>query len=155
MCLNLLNFPKFLLEEAGNAILDVITGAYNPAGRLVVTWYTGNEQLPPMVNYSMVNRTYRYMVAKPQFYFGYGLSYTTFEYSALSVSPASVKPCGTVVVTFSVQNSGKLAGDEVSQVYVSFQVSTYSTYTCPVKLVLLGVSTGSVVTSGSGQHIHC
>ncbi len=111
------------LAEAGNAILDVITGVYNPAGRLVVTWYTGNEQLPPMVNYSMVNRTYRYMAAKPQFYFGYGLSYTTFGYSGLSISPGSVKPCGTVSVKFSVQNMGMITGDEVTQVYTSFQVS--------------------------------
>ena len=117
-------FPLFLppSTEAGNAILDVITGEYNPSGHLVVTWYTGNEQLPPMVNYSMVNRTYRYMVARPQFYFGYGLSYTTFEYSSLSITPASVKPCESVVVKFSVQNTGKINGDEVTQVYVSFQV---------------------------------
>ena len=72
--------------EAGNAIYDVLTGEYNPAGRLAVTWYTGNEQLPPMVDYTMVNRTYRYMAATPQYYFGYGLSYTTFQYSSLSVS---------------------------------------------------------------------
>ena len=71
--------------EAGNAVLSVLTGDFNPAGRLVVTWYTGNEQLPPMVNYSMVNRTYRYMVSKPQYHFGYGLSYTNFSYSALVV----------------------------------------------------------------------
>lgn len=77
-----------------------------------------------MVNYSMVNRTYRYMTAKPQFYFGFGLSYTTFEYSSLLISPASVKPCGTVAVVFSVQNTGKLVGDEVTQVYASFKVST-------------------------------
>ena len=71
--------------EAGNAVLSVLTGEFNPAGRLVVTWYTGNEQLPPMVSYSMVNRTYRYMVDKPQYHFGYGLSYTTFSYSSLKV----------------------------------------------------------------------
>ena len=73
------------ITEAGNAVLSVLTGEFNPAGRLVVTWYTGNEQLPPMVSYSMVNRTYRYMVDKPQYHFGYGLSYTTFNYSSLMV----------------------------------------------------------------------
>ena len=73
------------ITEAGNAVLSVLTGEFNPAGRLVVTWYTGNEQLPPMVSYSMVNRTYRYMVDKPQYHFGYGLSYTTFNYSSLTV----------------------------------------------------------------------
>ena len=72
-------------SESGNAVLSVLTGEFNPAGRLVVTWYTGNGQLPPMVSYSMVNRTYRYMVDKPQYYFGYGLSFTTFNYSDLVV----------------------------------------------------------------------
>lgn len=64
----------------------MVSGLYNPAGRTVVTWYTGVGQLPPMVSYSMVNRTYRYMVDTPMYYFGYGLSYTTFQYSNLNVS---------------------------------------------------------------------
>ena len=70
-------------------MLSVLTGDFNPAGRLVVTWYTGNEQLPPMVSYSMLNRTYRYMVDTPQYYFGYGLTYTLFNYSGLVVSMSS------------------------------------------------------------------
>ena len=81
-CMYTFKFPN---AECGNAVLSVLTGEFNPAGRLVVTWYTGDEQLPSMVSYSMVNRTYRYMVDKPQYYFGYGLSYTTFNYSALVV----------------------------------------------------------------------
>jgi hypothetical protein len=79
------SFILLPIIEAGNAVLSVLSGEFNPAGRLVVTWYTGNEQLPPMVSYSMVNRTYRYMVDKPQYHFGYGLSYTTFNYSSLTV----------------------------------------------------------------------
>ena len=79
------SFICLSILEAGNAVLSVVSGEFNPAGRLVVTWYTGNEQLPPMVSYSMVNRTYRYMVNKPQYHFGYGLSYTTFNYSSLTV----------------------------------------------------------------------
>ena len=74
----------FILE-AGNAVLDILTGAHNPSGRVVVTWYAGDNQLPYMTDYSMVNRTYRYMEGKPMFYFGYGLSYTTFTYSDLKV----------------------------------------------------------------------
>ena len=84
--LNLLTYIIFPTTEMGNALLDVITGAYNPSGRLVVTWYTNDDQLPPMISYSMVNRTYRYMEGKPMFYFGYGMSYTTFNYSNFMVS---------------------------------------------------------------------
>jgi beta-glucosidase len=76
-------------QEAGNAIRDVLTGAYNPAGRLSVTWYTGNDQLPNMTDYNMSaspGRTYRYLTTPPLYYFGYGLSYTTFQYSDLAVS---------------------------------------------------------------------
>jgi len=111
-------------QEAGNAIYDVLIGEYNPAGRLAVTWYTGIGQLPDMVDYTMVNRTYRYMKATPQYYFGYGLSYTTFQYSSLSITPSDFMPCKTVEVKFSVVNTGQVAGDEVTQVYISFKNAT-------------------------------
>lgn len=74
-----------IILEMGNALMDVMNGTYNPSGRLVVTWYTGDDQLLPITNYTMVNRTYRYLQEPPMYYFGYGLSYTTFSYSNLKV----------------------------------------------------------------------
>ena len=77
--------------EAGNALVDVLFGQFNPAGRLSVTWYTGNDQLPSMTDYNMRSqpgRTYKYLTTAPLYKFGYGLSYTTFKYSGLSVSNA-------------------------------------------------------------------
>ena len=111
-------------QEAGNAILDVVSGLYNPAGRTVVTWYTGVGQLPPMVSYSMVNRTYRYMVDTPMYYFGYGLSYTTFQYSNLNIATTSITPCNQATLQVTVTNTGKVAGDEVVQVYMTFKNAT-------------------------------
>ena len=77
-------------EEGGTAIADTLSGKNNPAGRLPVTFYTGVSQLPNFESYSMQNRTYRYFRAKPLYPFGYGLSYTTFAYSDLSVPLAPV-----------------------------------------------------------------
>ena len=92
----------------------------NPAGRLPVTFYTGVDQLPPFEDYSMKNRTYRYFEGTPLYPFGYGLSYTTFSYSdlALPTSPCAAGQPMTAEVT--VTNTGKLAGDEVAQLYLSF-----------------------------------
>jgi beta-glucosidase len=107
-------------EEGGAAIAETLSGKNNPAGRLPVTFYTGVEQLPPFGDYSMNNRTYRYFKGTPLFPFGYGLSYTTFTYSGLTLPKNSIKAGDPLVVEVTVNNTGKREGDEVAQLYLSF-----------------------------------
>jgi beta-glucosidase len=106
-------------EEEGHGLADVLFGDYSPAGRLNQTWPTGDAQLPPMMDYNIRHgRTYMYSKEKPLYAFGYGLSYTAFEYEDLSLSAPGVKADGKVDVTVKVKNVGKRAGDEVVQMYV-------------------------------------
>ena len=105
-------------EQGGNAIADVLFGNYNPAGRLPVTFYKSLEQLPPFSEYSMKNRTYRFMNSEPLYRFGDGLSYTTFEYTNLHPSKNEIKPGESINVSVDVRNTGQLAGDEVVQLYM-------------------------------------
>ncbi len=104
-------------EQGGNAVAEVLFGDYNPGGRLPVTFYASDSDLPPFTDYSMKNRTYRYFTGKPLFAFGHGLSYTTFGYGAPTLSPDSVNGAGEFNITVKVTNTGKRAGDEVVQVY--------------------------------------
>jgi len=105
-------------QAGGNAIADVIFGDYNPAGRLPVTVYKSVNDLPPFEDYNMKNRTYRYFTGEPLYRFGYGLSYTTFEYSGLKVKNNN-KAGSPVQVSVNVKNTGQREGEEVVQVYVS------------------------------------
>ena len=106
-------------QELGNALGDVIFGDYNPAGRLVQTWPKSLDQLPPMMDYNIRNgRTYMYFKGDPLYPFGYGLSYTSFEYSKLKLSGSSVPANGAITVRFDVTNTGKRDGEEVIQLYV-------------------------------------
>jgi beta-glucosidase len=107
-------------EEGGAAVAETLSGKNNPAGRLPVTFYTGVNQLPNFEDYGMANRTYRYFNEKPLFPFGYGLSYTTFRYSDLSVPMQAVAAGQPVSADVTVTNTGKVAGDEVVQVYLRF-----------------------------------
>jgi len=104
-------------QRGGDAVAEALLGEYNPGGRLPITFYQSENDLPPFTDYSMKNRTYRYFTGKPLFAFGHGLSYTTFSYGPASLSRESAKPSETVTVNVDVTNSGKLAGDEVVQVY--------------------------------------
>ncbi|HWR75563.1 MAG TPA: glycoside hydrolase family 3 C-terminal domain-containing protein, partial [Bacteroidales bacterium] len=104
--------------EGGSAVADVIFGDYNPAGRLPVTYYSSVDQLPPFEDYDMENRTYRYFRGTPLYPFGYGLSYTTFSYSDLTL-PEKIVTGKDVMVSITVTNTGKIAGDEVVQLYIT------------------------------------
>jgi len=106
-------------QEEGNALADVLFGDYNPAGRLVATWVRSLDDLPPMMDYDIrKGRTYLYFKGQPLFPFGFGLSYTAFEYSNLRISSESVNAAGEVVVSVDVRNTGTRTGDEVVQMYV-------------------------------------
>ena len=108
-------------QSAGAAIADVLFGDYNPAGRLPVTFYKNDSDLPDFNDYSMENRTYRYFKGAPQWGFGYGLSYTTFQYDQLEI-PESVNVHSPAEVRVRVTNTGKRDGEEVVQLYVSRSV---------------------------------
>jgi beta-glucosidase len=107
-------------EEGGTAVAETLSGRNNPAGRLPVTFYTGVDQLPPFESYAMKGRTYRYFDGKPLYPFGYGLSYTTFSYSDLALPTSAISAGQPLVAEVTVTNTGKLAGDEVAQLYLSF-----------------------------------
>ena len=107
-------------EEGGAAIATTLSGKNNPAGRLPVTFYKDVSQLPNFEDYSMDNRTYRYFSGKPLYPFGYGRSYTSFSYSALTLPATSVNAGDPVLATVTVTNTGKSAGDEVAQLYLKF-----------------------------------
>ena len=97
-------------EQGGHALADVLFGDYNPSGKLAVTFYKDDSQLPPFEDYNMTNRTYRYFSGQPLYPFGYGLSYTTFQYGK------PVYKDGKVSVK--VKNTGKREGTEIVQVYL-------------------------------------
>ncbi len=97
-------------------LADVLFGNYNPAGRLPVTFYASTGDLPGFGDYRMAGRTYRYFQGKPLFPFGYGLSYTRFDYGPAVLASQSVTDA--VDMTLPVTNKGGMGGDEVVQVYV-------------------------------------
>ncbi len=105
-------------EEGGTAVAQTLGGANNPAGRLPVTFYASLDQLPPFEDYSMKNRTYRYFQGKPLYGFGYGLSYATFDYSNVRLSSANLEAGQPLTVEADVRNAGKIAGDEVAELYL-------------------------------------
>ncbi len=108
-------------QAGGTAIADVLTGRYNPAGRLPVTFYRSTDDLPPFEDYAMAGRTYRFFEGDPLYAFGHGLSYTSFAYENLRTSAPTLSD--SVTVSVDVTNTGEAAGDEVVQLYVAFPES--------------------------------
>jgi beta-glucosidase len=124
-------------EQGGNAVADILFGDYNPGGRLPITFPRHSGQLPVYYNYlpskefwienGWGNPRYVDMSANPLYEFGFGLSYTSFEYSNLRITPEETGPAGDVYVSADVQNTGKTDGDEVVQLYINDVISSLST----------------------------
>ena len=105
-------------QELGNALADVLFGDYNPAGRTTQTWVSDILDLPNMLDYDIRHgRTYMYFKGKPIFPFGFGLSYTSFKYSGLKAS----RDGDDFVFRFKLKNTGSRDGEEVVQLYATFQ----------------------------------
>jgi beta-glucosidase len=135
-------------EEGGTAIAQTLAGVNNPAGRLPVTFYKGVEQLPAFEDYAMKDRTYRYFAGQPLYSFGYGLSYSKFEYSNLKLSATKLKAADSLSVEVDVRNVGHREGDEVAELYLSFPKSA----TAPIR-ALRGF-TRIHLGAGETQRVH-
>jgi len=115
----------YLGQETGVGVADVLFGDYNPGGKLTISFPRSVGQLPIYYNHKpTARRGYLYTSREPLFPFGYGLSYTTFDYSNLKVGPAQIGPAGQAKVSVTVTNSGKRAGDEIVQLYIRDLVSS-------------------------------
>jgi beta-glucosidase len=109
-------------EEGGTAIAQTLAGDNNPSGRLPVTFYRSVDQLPPLEDYSMAGRTYRFFTGQPLYGFGYGLSYSTFRYSGLTVNPSDA---GGLDITAVVTNDSSVDGDEIVQLYIKAELKGF------------------------------
>ncbi|NLA15057.1 MAG: glucan 1,4-alpha-glucosidase [Bacteroidales bacterium] len=116
-------------EEGGHAIADILFGDYNPSGKLPVTFYKSIDQIPAFEEYSMEGKTYRFFRGEPLYPFGYGLSYTTFEYEPIAL-PRTISCNQNVEITVRVTNTGHRDGEEVVQLYVSLP---HASHPAPIK----------------------
>jgi beta-glucosidase len=107
-------------EFAGKAIADILFGRCNPSGRLPVTFYAGDKDLPGFEDYDMSNRTYKYFKGKALYPFGYGLSYTGFAYEWTGMPQASFKDTENIECSVKITNTGQRDGDEIAQVYIKY-----------------------------------
>jgi beta-glucosidase len=105
-------------EKGGIGIADVLFGNYNPSGRLPVTFPKSDDDIPPIEDYRMEARTYRYSKKNPLYPFGYGLSYTEFTYSNFTINSNDIEEGEPLIISVEVKNTGKMKGEEVIQVYI-------------------------------------
>ena len=129
-------------QEGGRAVAEVLFGEVNPSGHLPVTFYRATADMPAFTDYSMSNRTYRYFSGKPLYAFGHGLSYTKFTFQDGKLDSEKVPANGMAKVSFKIENSGNLDGDDVVQVYFRHVNSKVP----QPKLALCGFSPGAVET---------
>lgn len=106
-------------QQGGNAVADVIFGDVSPSGRLPITFPESADQLPAFDDYSMKGRTYKYMTETPLYPFGYGLSYSSFEYGDVKLSSSQLKKGESLKAEVEVRNTGDIAADEVVQLYLT------------------------------------
>jgi len=106
-------------EEGGTAVAEALAGDFSPSGKLPITFYKSVDQLPPFADYAMKGRTYRYFTGEPLYPFGYGLSYTSFDFSHLKFENGLLGPNDDLTATVDVKNTGAMAGDEVVELYVA------------------------------------
>lgn len=116
-------------QATGTALADILFGCYNPSGKLPITFYRSDADLPPIEDYSMANRTYRYFNGDVLYPFGYGLSYTSFKYNKLEC-PIDTQIGDTLSVKVEVRNIGKCTGEEVVQLYLSHKAIAHETPFC-------------------------
>jgi len=115
----------YLGQETGIAVAAALSGDANPAGKLAVSFPRSVGQLPIYYNHKpTARRGYLYTSKEPLFPFGFGLSYTTFEYADLKVTPAQIGPNGQAEVSVTIKNTGRRAGDEIAQLYIRDVVSS-------------------------------
>ena len=107
-------------EQGGNAFADLLFGKISPSGHLPITFYRSINDVPDYQDYSMKNRTYRYFSSSVQYPFGFGLSYTTFDYQTQTAPANQYKLKDTLTITIQVKNTGKIDGDEVVQAYIEY-----------------------------------
>ncbi|MDR3147343.1 MAG: glycoside hydrolase family 3 C-terminal domain-containing protein [Treponema sp.] len=120
-------------EQGGNALADIIFGDAVPSGKLPITFPAATEQLPPYDDYSMRGRTYRYMTKPPLYPFGFGLSYTEFRFTGLTLSSTSLSPGHTLDVSAELSNTGSRDAEDVVQLYISREARTDDEALCSLR----------------------